>query len=293
MGKISNQNPTYNFIFELTDSNSTSNINLQHSTVSLIITPGGALNMGNGIPKIFGSDTLEVQNGAIITVECNEIIPNLIADNGIINVDNKFQTTEKTDITISNNGVINLIGYNLVNSINILNGGSLNYTTGNGVTYTLQSNQNINISSKDFKNLINVSEFMHNFSDEDFADFSKAGALRTYKKLCENLGSDIVQSFINSREEVVDTSLITDNEDLLNSISEDQNCYSSVVNSMLSRVFLEKDTINFRAIDNFISENYFTLTEIAKDPLIASEGKLSTDIIGEISSFLSIDDVQL
>jgi hypothetical protein len=288
---LSNKNPTYNFIFKLIDPKLDPHFNLEELG-RLTIAPGTTLDdiLGD-IPTFAKVDEIAVQNGAIITVESTEIIQRLIANNGVINVDNKFQTAEKADIAISNNGSVNLTGYNLVKTINILNGGSLQYTTDNDIIYTLQTDQNINLSSNDFKTLINVAEFMHNSSGEDCFDYSGAGTLRDYKKLCEDFGNEIVQSFISSRAEVVDTSLITDNEELLNSISGEP--YSSVLGSILDSVFPEKNAVDFGALDNFIGEKYFELTGVAKDPLTGFDGKLTTEVIGEISSFLSIDDVQL
>lgn len=96
-----------------------------------------------------------MQDWAIITTESTEIIQSLIADNGVINFDNKFPTAEKTDIAISNFGRVNLTGYNLVKTIDISNGGSLQYTTDNDIIYTLQT-YHINLTSNDFKTLINV-----------------------------------------------------------------------------------------------------------------------------------------
>lgn len=114
---------------------------------------------------------------------------------------------------------------------------------------------------------------MHNSLDNEGFDYSGAGALRAYKKLCKDFGNDVVQSFINSRAEVVNNSLITDN--------------------LLGSVFPEKNAVDFEAINNFIGEKYFELTGVAKNPLTGFDGKLTTEVIGEISSFLSIDDVQL
>lgn len=295
-----NKNPIYNFICKLVDSDSDPYFDLEELNGNLTINPGTTLNncivfddyeTPEDIIGLAGVGAIKVQDGAIITAESTEIIQSLIADNGVINVDNKFQTTGKTDIAISNNGSINLTGYNLVKTIDISNGGSLQYTTDNDIIYTLQTNQNINLSSNDFKTLINVAEFIHNSLDNEGFDYNDAGALRVYKKLCENFGNEIVQSFINSRTEVVDTSFITDNEELLNTTSGEH--YSSVLGSILGSVFPEKNAIDFVAIDNFISEQYFELTGVAKDPLTGFDEKLTTKVIGEISSFLSIDDVQL
>ena len=93
------------------------------------------------------------------------------------------------------------------------------------------------------------------------------------------------------REELFNTSLITDNEELLSSISGE--LYSYLLGSILDSVFQEKNAVDFGVIDNFIGKNYFELTGVAKDPLTGFDGKLTTEVIGEISSFLSIDDVQL
>ena len=180
----------------------------------------------------------------------------------------------------------------MVKTIDILNGGSIQYTTDNDIIYTLRTDQNINLSSNDFKTLINVAEFMQNSLGEESFDYSGAGTLRDYKRLCEDFGNGIVQSFISSRAEVVDTSLITDNEELLNSISGKP--YSYMLSSILGYVFPEKQAIDFSTLNHFIDEKYFELTGVAKDPLLTGfDGKLTTEVIGEISSFLSIDDVQL
>ena len=289
---LSNINPTYNFIFKLIDPELDPHFNLEEMKGDLTITPGYTFDdILEGIPKFAKADIIEVQDGAMITVESTEIIQRLIANNGVINVDNKFPTAEKTDIAISNNGSVNLTGYNLVKTINILNGGSLQYTTDNDIIYTLQTDQNINLSSNDFKTLINVAEFMHNSLDKEGFDYSDAGALKVYKKLCEDFGNEIVQSFISSRAEVVDTSLITDNEELLNSISGKP--YSYMLSSILDSVFPEKQAVDFSTLNHFIGKKYFELTGVAIDPLTGFDGKLTTEVIGEISSFLSIDDVQL
>ncbi|MDP5110055.1 MAG: hypothetical protein NWP47_01550, partial [Rickettsiaceae bacterium] len=96
---LSNINPTYNFIFKLIDPELGPHFNLEEMKGSLTITPGYTFDdILEGIPKFAKADIIAVQNGAMITVESTEIIPRLIANNGVINVDNKFPTAEKTDI---------------------------------------------------------------------------------------------------------------------------------------------------------------------------------------------------
>ena len=80
---LSNENPTYNFIFKLIDPKLDPHLNLEELG-SLTITPGTTLDDILGeIPTFAKPDIIEVQDGAMITVESTEIIPRLIANNGV------------------------------------------------------------------------------------------------------------------------------------------------------------------------------------------------------------------
>lgn len=62
---------------------------------------------------------------------------------------------------------------------------------------------------------------------------------------------------------------------------------------ILDSVFSEKQAVDFSTLNHFMDENYFELTGVAINPLTGFDGKLTTKVMGKISSFLPIDDVQL
>jgi hypothetical protein len=283
MYKISNQNPTQPFTCELT-----SLINATMQVQDITITPLGMINFGGIVPKISGPEALEVINGGTINVKSSTLIKKIIATNGTINVDNNYQTSKLTDIEIGNNGNVNLIGHNLVKTIDISIGGHFQYVA-DDMKYTLDATKDMKITSSDLEQLIKVSDFMHDtlsYQNCIINDYTDIGGLRAYQKLCKKFGNDTVQSFINSREEVVDINSITDPTTLAENISEDLGLFKSP----FSFLFPEKNDIDFQSIDNLINDNYFEFTGVTKS-LVRAQDIIPTEIIGEISPFLYLSDV--
>jgi hypothetical protein len=286
MSKISNQNPTTPSFIELTPSTTTGNNTMVINNNSVINT--GAVGSING--KVSGVDTLEALNGSTTNVKSSTLIKKIIATSGTINFDNNYQTAKLTDIEIGSNGSVNLIGHNLVKTIDVSIGGHFQYVA-DDMKYTLDATKNMKITSSDLEQLTKVSDFMHDtLSDQDYliSDHTNIGGLRAYQKLCKKFGNDTVQSFINSREEVVNINSITDPVMLAENISEDLGLFKSP----LSSLFSEKNDIDFQSIDNLIYNNYFELTGVTKTSVRIQE-IIPTEVVGEISSFLDLNDVDL
>ena len=197
-----------------------------------------------------------------------------------------------TKITIGSQGRLNLTGSELPIEEIIMSDGAQLQCVVNNNQYTLDSTRDVKLDSKDLKQLIKVTEFMYDkFGDQKdiIINYDDIADLKIYHRLCNKIGKNSVQNFIESKEALVDIYSVEENAKIIESIDK------MLVNSLLiNSIFPEHQVIDFDNIDKLINDNYFELVGIAKNPLEKGfYGKfgVATEILKEISSFLDLNDV--
>lgn len=278
-------------------SNKTSTVTLSPSWNNNANIPSLDVTVISG--NLSGIDIIEVQDGHTLNAtNTDNIIKEIILVDGIINLDNQSilqPSIPKTKITLKSKGKLNLTGNEFpIKEVTMSNGAQFECVI-NGNQYKLEANSNIQFDSKDFKQLIKVTDFMYDkFSDQKDIiisyDYDDIVNLKNYQQLCKKIGKNVVQKFMLSKKALVDIDFIKEHSATILSIDK-----VLLTPYWFEFLFPKKEIIDFASIDKLINNNYFELSAIAKKPLNSGfDGKIfnATEILYKISSFLILDDVK-
>ena len=108
-----------------------------------------------------------------------------------------------TKITIGSQGRLNLTGSELPIEEIIMSDGAQFQCVVNNNQYILDSTKDAKLDSKDLKQLIKVTEFMYDkFGDQKdiIINYDDIADLKIYHKLCNKIGKNSVQNFIESKK---------------------------------------------------------------------------------------------
>lgn len=283
----------------------TLNASSKDTTIKEIIATNGTINFDNnlsfghfsGADTVFGGvGTANVNLAAIDLGLFGKGDVTLHSDINMFSSQNNQDVQQSrfsgTKITIDSQGRLNLTGNELPIEEIIMSDGAQLQCVVNNNQYKLDSTKDIKLDSKDLKQLIKVTDFMYDkFGDQKdiIINYDYIADLKIYHKLCNKIGKNSVQNFIESKETLVDMYSVKENAEIIESIDR------MLVNFyLISSIFPEHQVIDFNNIDEFINNNYFELAGIAKKPLKTGfYGKfgVATEILTEISSFLDLNGV--
>ncbi len=244
------------------NSNQTSSATLVNTAVvggANIVLNGNNMNVTGSINggNIVGLQIIELQGSHTLNATDDDAhVKEILVQEGVLkytkNFPLKLNNQGTVDITIGSKGKVDITGSDLW----LIN--KIDISNGGEFNYTINKTT---LNGKEFNDLIKVKYFvLDNFYNQKdiLVEYSQVKSLNLYQECYSKLDKKIVQKFI------------------------------APTNSP------EKKIIDFVAIDKFINDNYFELTGIAKNPLEKGfEGKLgtATEILQEISSFLTLNDV--
>lgn len=242
------------------------------------------VNLANG--PISGLEVIEVKGGHIINVvnKSQSSIESIVT-NGTMNYNNKIKVGAVVSVEVGVSGIVNFTGKKpLIKQIDIKAGSKLTFVEKSN-RYQLNAVKDFKGDHKDLKLLFEFSDFMHSRFDnlvsdlKSDIDYHNIAGFRAYHKLCDKLGKETVQGFVNSKETVVAPEDFPMNN-----------------TDFLRHILTEKKEINFKLVDQFINKNYFEFTSIAKDPLKEGfNGRIgyAKEILEQITSYLDLNDVEL
>ena len=256
----------------------TLNASSKDTTIKEIIATNGTINFDNnlsfghfsGADTVFGGvGTANVNLAAIDLGLFGKGDVTLHSDINMFSSQNNQDVQQSrfsgTKITIDSQGRLNLTGNELPIEEIIMSDGAQLQCVVNNNQYKLDSTKDIKLDSKDLKQLIKVTDFMYDkFGDQKdiIINYDYIADLKIYHKLCNKIGKNSVQNFIESKETLVDMYSVKENAEIIESIDR------MLVNFyLISSIFPEHQVIDFNNIDEFINNNYFELAGIAKKPL--------------------------
>lgn len=118
------------------------------------------------------------------------------------NYPNRPSSDNKTIIKIGSKGKLNLTGQELsIKEITMESGGEFRCVLENN-QYQLNANDNFQFNANYLKQLVQNTDLIYNkFANKEntIINYNNIAGLRNYRKLCEKIGKNSVQDFINSK----------------------------------------------------------------------------------------------